>query len=256
MGMDNLNKHLDQLRQRIKQPPASSSLASAKPKPQVCDYCGGVQWYRYDVPLGHPFFGTIYPCPKCNSAAIEAECGLLSHERRITLANLIVEDRPGAQAMAWASQIFIDNPKGFLSFHGTYGNGKTIAAQAIVNAMVDRGVVAKYCTASDLMGWLREAFSDQIMETDTARIRRLATIPVLVIDEMDKLRDTPYSREVQQELLNLRYRDAGSLGTVLVWNGDLWALPWPAVVSRLQEFPIIENFDPDLRPEIGKARQA
>ena len=72
---------------------------------------------------------------------------------------------------------------------------------------------------------------------------------------MDKLRDTPYSREIQQELINLRYRDARVLGTVLAWNGDIDALPFPAIVSRAQEFTVIHNQDRDLRPAIGKAAQ-
>jgi hypothetical protein len=39
--------------------------------------------------------------------------------------------------------------------------------------------------------------------------------------------------------------------TVLAWNGDIDALPFPAIVSRAQEFVVVRNGDADLRPLIG-----
>ena len=126
-----------------------------------------------------------------------------------------------------------------------------MALMAIVNAVIATGNEARYITASELLAYLRETFNSDTHETDYDRIHELARIPVLCIDELDKLRDTPYSREIQQELINLRYRDSGVLGTVLAWNGEVNDLPWPAVISRIREFVIVQNNDNDMRQSLG-----
>jgi DNA replication protein DnaC len=205
------------------------------------------------VPVGHTYFGKISPCPKCNQATIDAACGLKTHERRVNLAQLITTNRPGAQAMKEAGQQFIANPRGFLSVYGPCGNAKTVLLQAITNACLDNGIEARYLTAHELLDYLKEAFDPRVMETDIGRIHRLASIPVLVIDELDKARNTEYAADMQQHLINERYRNAQTLGTVFAWNGTLNTLPWPAVVSRITEFVHIENGDVDLRPILGAA---
>ncbi len=156
--------------------------------------------------------------------------------------------------MKEAAEKFISNPRGFLSFFGGYGTGKTIALQAIVNECNERGIEAIYLTAHELMDYLYEAFDPKVMETDRGRVNRLASVPVLVIDELDKARDTPYAADMQFHLFDTRYRRAHELGTVLAWNGDLNTLPWPAVVSRISEFRHIQVSDSDMRPVIGGAR--
>lgn len=230
-----------------------NSLSKSEPsaKPSVCHECNGQRYYAYDVEFGHPYFGQLFPCPVCNQIAIDSACGLKTHERSITLDALKTSGRIGTAKMIEAATRFISKPRGFLSLHGRFGNGKTTVLMAIVNGVINNGTKARYLTASELLSYLRETFNNETKESDYDRIHELAKIPVLCIDEMDKLRDTPYSREIQQELINLRYRDAGVLGTVLAWNGELDSLPWPAVVSRLSEFTVIRNDDSDMRKLIG-----
>lgn len=220
-----------------------------------CEYCQDKTAIRYEVEIGHPYFGRSFPCPKCQHLAIDAACGLRTDERKITLARLVTKGRPGAEEMANEARKFISRPIGFLSLFGTNGNGKSIVLQAIVNACLERGIQAQYITAKILMDYLREAFDPKVMETDIQRIRRLASVPVLCIDEFADARDTPYVAEMQRHLINERYRDAKLIGTVFAWNTTLDDLPWPSVVSRLQEFPMVENRDPDLRPRIGAKKK-
>lgn len=216
-----------------------------------CSDCDGKKYFTYDVPFGHPYFGRIFSCPTCNKDAYYRSCGLSDHERTITLDAIVTKNRPGTEKTVAAARAFIARPVGFLSLHGGFGNGKTTILQAIVNAVVNSGQEARYLTAADLLAYMRETFNNETKETDYDRIHELARVPVLCIDEMDKLRDTPYSREIQQELINLRYRDAKFLGTVLAWNGDINALPWQAVISRMSEFTVIHNTDSDMRKLIG-----
>lgn len=223
-------------------------------QPVACPDCNGQRWFSYSgLEIGHPYYGRLFPCPTCNKIAIDNACGLQEHERRIKFTDIQTANKPGTLKMVAAACVFVAQPYGFLSIHGGFGNGKTTALMAIVNAVIEGGTEARYLTAAELMAHMRETFNAETKETDYSRLHELAKIPVLCIDEMDKLRDTPYSREIQQELINLRYRNARILGTVLAWNGDINALPFPAVISRAQEFPMVHNTDADLRPLIGRA---
>jgi DNA replication protein DnaC len=197
-----------------------------------------VKFVRFDVSVGDPRFGQVHPCPKCNQVGVA----------------LVTKGRPDATRMHAAAQAFIDHPAGFLSVYGGYGNGKTIALQAVVNACLAKGIEARYVTAHTLMDWLYEAFDKAVMDTDRGRIAKLAALPVLVIDEFEKARDTAYAADMQQHLIDERYRNKKTLGTVFAWNGDFGAIPWGAVVSRMREFPCIENKDSDMRPAIGEAK--
>jgi DNA replication protein DnaC len=221
----------------------------------MCSVCGDARYLREDLPVGHPRFGIISPCPACNQKAIDAACGLMTHERAVTLDRLITKDRPGAQAMKRAGIKFISSPVGFLSVHGSCGNAKTVLLQAVVNSCLANGVEARYLTAHELLDYLREAFDPKVMETDIGRIRRLANIPVLCVDELDKAKNTEWAADMQNHLINERYRNARVLGTIFAWNGTLNALPWPAVISRITEYRHIENNDPDLRNAIGASKE-
>lgn len=234
-------------------PPAVAGRLNASQTFDPCPECNGARYFRYDVPQEHPYFGRLFPCPVCNKSTMEFLSGLNDAERQITFSSMIKSaDRAGSARMIIAGEAFAKNPVGFLSIHGSYGNGKTMCLMAIVNAVIAQGIEARYMTAADLAAHMRKAFSSaEKTEDDYDRLHVLAHIPVLAIDEMDKLRDTAYSREIQQELINLRYRSAGILGTVLAWNGDLNALPFPAIISRAQEFAVIANYDVDIRPAIG-----
>lgn len=229
------------------------------PRPQTepaCTYCEDRRYVSFDVPVHDPRFGRVTPCPKCNQVGVTLQSGLQPPERKITLGMLTADKKrdPDTTRMKAAAQAFIERPVGFLSFHGGYGNGKTVALMAIVNACLSQGIEARYLTAHELMAYLYDAFDKNVMETDEGRIRRLAATPVLVIDELDKARETPYAADMQFHLIDTRYRAKDTLGTVFAWNGGLDALPWPAVVSRLREFPVIENRDDDARPALGEGK--
>jgi hypothetical protein len=251
-----------------KSPSQSSSLSKpgaflrakgSEPRPaQVleCDGCGDTRFFRYEVSVTDPRFGRLFPCPKCNQEGVAALCGLHSHERTINIHDLDADTRPGAQAMVRAGELFIRNPVGFLSVCGSWGNGKTILLMGIVNACLTRGIEARYLTAQALKDYLYEAFDKAILDTDRGRVSKLAALPVLVIDEFHTAHNTPYAEDMQRHLIDERYRNKGTLGTVFAWNGDADTIPWPMVRSRMSEFPIIYNVDDDMRPMLGEAKAA
>jgi DNA replication protein DnaC len=219
----------------------------------VCPECGGIRYFRYDVPFGHPMFGRNFPCPKCNADALVFASGLNPIERQITFADIETQGRTGAAKMLNAARIFIAGGRcGFLTVHGGFGNGKSTLLKAIVNDCITAGVDARYITMTEVMVCAREAFdSQQQGDSDYGRIAKLAKTTVLVIDELDKARVTDYAREVQTHLFDVRYRNAHQLGTVVAWNGHFDAIDLPWVRSRLSAYPVVENTDADMRPLIG-----
>lgn len=219
-----------------------------------CDHCGGSKFIRFDVALDDPRFGRAFPCPVCNQEGVTANSGLKEHERLITFDSIVTEGRKDTVKMVKAAREFTENPKGFLSIYGGFGNGKTTTLYAIINTLLARGVEARYMTAAELLAYMRETFNEETKESDYSRIVKLAGVSVLCIDEMDKLRDTPYSREIQQELFNRRYRDAGTFGTVFAWNGEFSAFNMPAITSRMSEFTMVQNNDTDMRRLIGVSK--
>ena len=60
---------------------ANAALAAALPKPPVCPTCGGMGYVRADLPVGHPQFGQLFPCPNPN-------CPILSQQRQARYAKL------------------------------------------------------------------------------------------------------------------------------------------------------------------------
>lgn len=229
-------------------------LNKEPPLIKVCEFCDGHKFFRYDVPLTDDRFGRLFPCPKCNQPAVNAACGLNERERSITLENIDDGNGQATKIMKRAAVRFISSPVGFLSIFGTCGNAKTVVLQSIVNSCVVNGIEARYLTAHELLDYLKEAFDPKVLETDIARIRRLASIPVLCIDELDKAKNTEWAADMQHHLIDERYRNAHRLGTVFAWNGNLETLPWPAIISRMSEFPCIANTDADVRPAIGRAK--
>lgn len=182
---------------------------------------------------------------------LQAMCGLTSAELSASLADIDAKPRTDTERMIQAAQRFIDNPFGMLTIYGSCGNAKTVVEQAIVNASIAHNRGAIYTTFYDLVSYVREAYQPDATDSAWARMKRLQNIPVLCVDELDKVKNTEWVREVETQLFDTRYRRgiAGELGTVLAMNGDIEDLP-EHLLSRLRDGRnvIISNMDRDMRP--------
>jgi DNA replication protein DnaC len=196
------------------------------------------------------------PCPIC-SAKRKAErlqkiCGLTDAERGANLSQIIVRTpNGGTDKMVKAAREFIAAPYGLLTIHGTCGNAKTVVLQSIVNAMLAQSVTAIYTTFYDVVSWVRESFNSKDEDSVSVKVARLRDVPVLCIDELDKVKPTEWVVELQTQLIDLRYRRGLSResGTVFAMNGTLDTLPdWFASRLRDGRNVVVENNDKDLRP--------
>lgn len=182
---------------------------------------------------------------------MQAICGLTGAELSASLRDLDAQTYTDTARMIEAAQRFINRPIGILTTYGKCGNAKTVVLQAIVNACLARNIGAIYTTFYDLVSYVREAYQPEATDSAWARMRRLQNIPVLCVDELDKVKLTDWVREVETQLFDTRYRRgiAGELGTVLAMNGDVDDLP-DHLLSRLRDGRnvIIYNGDRDMRP--------
>ena len=230
----------------------------------MCKVCKDSGWVSADVDYGHPQFGKLIRC-ECK-AREDAErlnrlSGLTETERKTRLDDIVTNGLEATAAMVIACQRFINNPRGIVTIYGGPGNGKTMALQACVNAMLNKNVEAVYVTAFDLLAHIREAFTlDRTTrllnvndENAYARLRRFERVQVLAIDELDKVKVTDWVLEQLTDLIDRRYRMAedGKGGTLIAMNSSVDLQPsW--IASRLKRFTVVHNADDDMRPELSQ----
>lgn len=217
-----------------------------------CETCQSLGYYKIDVPVGHPDFGQMLLC-ECRSqervAQLASLSGLKPHEsQRLDALTALDQDAAGMLRLAWD---FVKEPHGWLYLWGGPGNGKSLVLQAVVNEMTMRGIPAVYVTFADLLDLVRETFKPQAEESYQARFRRLQLVPVLAIDEFDKVNETEFVREFRSKLVDHRYRDAvgGQTATLFASNAAPEALPdW--LYSRVNDgrFTVYHNAGGDVRP--------
>jgi len=186
-----------------------------------CPTCGfplGTPGYqRLDVPYSDPRFGKMVPCPDCHDATLSqrlSQCSQLTGWlRQARFAGYRVHD--GNQQAHQAAAAFANEPLHWLTLWGAVGTGKTHLCAAIVSACVDNRKAAVYYTLPDLLNALRGTFKDNSF-SDT--LSRLVGVPVLVIDEVDKVNWTSWADEAVYALVDARYRALNERGTVFAMN--------------------------------------
>jgi len=219
----------------------------------MCELCSGTGWwYAPNLPVGHPQFGKMIAC-ECQAEAISARlrdaCNLTMGELQMNLDKIDLHGRPDTTRIVTHARQFIALPVGMFTVWGTCGNAKTMILQSIVNACIGNGIPAMYVTFAQLLDWVRDAYNHQ-GDSVITRKDRVATVRVLAIDEMDKVKHTDWVNEFETDILDRRYRLGldGKAGTVIAMNESPEMLSqW--IYSRLSDGRnvIMQNRDKDIR---------
>lgn len=234
----------------------------------TCPNCGGAGFYRLDVPVGHPEFGKPQRCdhPSHNAERVERVAkmsGLDKADMKKRLRDIKVF--PGNQAMIEAAQELITDQYGLLFIWGGPGNAKSEALISIVNELRLKGRATLYTKLSRVIEYMREAYSEHQQREKFGpdsgnlgyidRFERLKKIQVLAIDEMDKIRATPFAEEFCFDFLDERYNSAlrGESVTIFASNSDPAEFP-PAIYDRLRDgrFRIVHNTAASARPRMKR----
>jgi DNA replication protein DnaC len=243
---------------RISAPRAASIGAYGDPN---CPHCGGLGYLRKEVPLDDPDFGRNFPCicrAGSTAGSLQEHSGLNEQERQLRLADVEVKGRPGTRRVVKECRAFVKDPVGTLTLHGPPGNGKTMCAQAVVNELNMRGIRAEYITAHDLLEDLHGTYGageSGARSRSESRLQRYVDLPVLVLDDFDKVHVTEWARSKLTALIQGRGRrgDQGQAGTLIVMNNNPGQLP-DAVASRLRDGRnrMVHNQDVDIRPALRR----
>lgn len=204
----------------------------------------------------------VAPCPVCAQGRMDDylrhNCGLREDDLEISLQNFKVTGlyagKKRAREVAGSLLAQNERPRGFVTFTGDYGVGKSHLLKALVNGFRQVRVVSRYSTMADLMADLRDRFGeDRGGRAVEEAIDDLRQVRVLAIDELDRVNLTGWAKETMFRLLNSRYEERERLLTVMATNLSPQNLPPELgyLSSRFTAGVIVEVPGPDVRPALG-----
>lgn len=106
------------------------------------------------------------------------------------------------KCMAYAKCLIVDmqTDKNGLLLTGSTGIGKTHLAAAIANKAIDSGIVTIFSTFSDLLKAERDS-----MNGGKSMLNKYKDVPLLVIDDLGKEKQSEWVNEVLYQIVNHRY---------------------------------------------------
>ncbi len=202
----------DAISQAAKKPAGLAIQISAATGPcePDCSICGGSGWLRPNLPVGHPEFGKLLMCPNGTLLRLpNAERYGLTPDEAHTLDWSDVLDRGNILKAVQAIQLALARQYGWVYLWGDFGQGKTLALKIAVAYTLRNRRFAAYVRMASVVENLRAAFDAQDPSIEAERrLEWWTDLPVLAIDEVDRLRQTAYAAEQQFLLLDRRYEQA------------------------------------------------
>src|SRR5512136_1088624 len=116
------------------EPSKKISTHNAAPQASECEICGGLGWISADVPVGHPLFGKLIPCPHRQNQTNQSVTEQLWHDlgplRHMTLDNfepeghaVTIEQKDSLRRAVEGVRRFMADPHSWLLIQGSYGVG-------------------------------------------------------------------------------------------------------------------------------------
>lgn len=205
-------------------------------------------WYEYELIIEY--------CPVCKGNAMKdylfMRSGLTDTDRDKAITNFRC-DTEATKGKREARNVIAAllsqgrRASGFVTLYGAYGRGKTHLLKALVLGMIEQHIEARYYLLSDLLAEIRKHFEDQNQGYRQAEtyLAELQSLPVLAIDEFDKVKVTDWARETIHRLIDARY-SAGRL-TVIATNLTPAEIDEGYLASRLASGVLVEVGGEDMR---------
>ena len=186
--------------------------------------CKGTGWlYRED--------GGIVRCPQCSDLLKSSRLTPEEQSARIDDITTRSDDKVGeALALRFLAKEMLRDPFGFLALWGVPGNAKSLVLVALVAEFCRAGRESSYFNADELSALLSPGEDKEVdgfryvPGNPDANLNRLKSVPVLALDEMDKLRWTDWQIQKIGALIDHRHRQSERLVTLFAMNShpDGW----------------------------------
>jgi hypothetical protein len=178
-----------------------------------CPICSGWGFYRLDLDDIHdPRFGKLVKCPNLDpfKTPYADRLGITGDEARDLAWDSLLRfgDVIGLKAAREAVQETMQRGYGWVFLHGTFGIGKSLLLKIVVAEAMRAGNEAAYVRMAEILDHLRASFDDGSTESESKRMDWWTDLPVLAIDEFDKVRATAYGKERSFVLMDRRYEQA------------------------------------------------
>ena len=174
-----------------------------------CLLCAGSGWLRQDLKPGQPDFGKMLLCPNVSLERLPyaERYGLTADERGLNWEHVL--DLDNVLQAVEALRKTLEQGYGWVYLWGSYGTAKSLLLKASVAQALRQNSPAAYTRMAEILDHLRSAYNttDPSWESER-RLEWWAGLPVLAIDELDRIRQTDYALERQFLLLDRRYQQA------------------------------------------------
>lgn len=181
-----------------------------------------------DLPKNHPEFGKAIRCREC--ADWFKSSRLTAEEQQHTInhiADRVDDERDEMMALRFLGKQMLADPFGFLAIYGRKGGGKSLLLTALVAEFCRAGREAAYFNASEIVtltayGEDKEIDGFQKVGSFGAAKELLKRLPVLAIDEIDKIKWSMWQVQQIGEVIEYRHRHADSRVTLFAMNKPPW----------------------------------
>ena len=159
-----------------------------------------------------PLYHAMIPCPKCSGGIkMFTRAGLQEHEAVYNFKDsimLVEENRTLLTAAKSTLQKFLTDGYGYAYLWSGFGHGKTKVSKVFTAEAVRLGYGVRWVEAFDIFREIKATFADESQVTTESVIQKYIDTPVLVIDELDKIKLSDFVVEHLFGILNRRYFNA------------------------------------------------
>lgn len=243
------------LQDYLKKYPQGKTLAEPPTVKVTCQTCNDLGFVRAELPADHPLFGRLFPCPDCMQRGVgqSDEYGLLPADRSLSWDDISSVDPSIDEAKA-AVKALVARGYGWLYLWGGYGTAKTALLKvAVAECLRNQAAQAVYMRMADLMDDIRTAYDANKPQVELqTKLRWYSSLPLLAIDEFEKVYDTGFVEERRFQVLDSRYETATRQEygiTLMAANVPPEKLPG-AIASRVKDerFGVVHITAKDRRP--------
>jgi hypothetical protein len=175
-----------------------------------CPVCGGIGFIRANPDAGilDPDYGKTKYCPNVDLVKLYGkDLGLVEDEIG-SLAWKNLRNLGGIRSAIDAIKTALQDGYGWVTIWGNYGIGKSLLLRIAVAETLRSGKLGAYVRMADLLDDLRDAYDAHNPSDEAgARLAKWQNIPVLAIDEVNRINATPWAAERQFVLLDHRYQE-------------------------------------------------